>query len=157
MGLFGENYRTIKRRGVLPTSQIAALETDLGIVFPDDYKRFLQMTNGGTVPIGENEEKTAILIPALNEKVWIDSFFGVTEDTNSDIRYWNTEYGGEMLENAIIIGDSIMHGFFVLICGGENEGVYYWDDSYHFEQSDDERNTYYIAENFTDFIKQIKD
>ncbi|MFD2388034.1 hypothetical protein [Enterococcus rivorum] len=43
----------------------------------------------------------------------------------------------------------------LIICDGENEGVYYWDDSYHFENSDDEMNTYWIANTFTEFIKMF--
>ena len=60
------------------------------------------------------------------------------------------------IENTIIIGDSLQHGFIVMICVGENAGVYYYDDSYYFEESNDEGNVYWIAENFEEFWKMLK-
>ena len=43
-----------------------------------------------------------------------------------------------------------------MICAGENSGVYYYDDSYYFEESNDEGNVYWIAENFEEFWKMLK-
>lgn len=42
-----------------------------------------------------------------------------------------------------------------MICDGENQRVYYWDDSYHFEYSDDENKMYWIADTFVGFMKLI--
>ena len=50
----------------------------------------------------------------------------------------------------------MQQGFIVMICVGENAGVYYYDDSYYFEESNDEGNVYWIAENFEEFWKMLK-
>ena len=52
----------------------------------------------------------------------------------------------------VIIGDSIQHGFFVLVCDGSNDGVYYYGDSYSLSSSDDENNVYFIANTFDEFF-----
>lgn len=37
------------------------------------------------------------------------------------------------------------------------KGVYYWDDSYHFDFSEDDMNTYFIADSFSDFLTLINE
>ena len=87
----------------------------------------------------------------------IDVLYGIdTGKSECDIEYWTDKYFDELLENTIIIGDSLQHGFIVMICAGENAGVYYYDDSYYFEESNDEGNVYWIAENFEEFWKMLK-
>ena len=44
-------------------------------------------------------------------------------------------------------------GFIELICGGEDAGVYFWDDAYIFKGSCDENNVYFIADSFTELLK----
>jgi hypothetical protein len=44
----------------------------------------------------------------------------------------------------------------LLINDGSDNGVYYWDDSYSFEESDDDCNTYFIADSFSDFVNSLK-
>ena len=38
-------------------------------------------------------------------------------------------FEGELLEKAVLIGDDLLQGFLVMICDGEDKGIYYWDDS----------------------------
>ena len=63
-------------------------------------------------------------------KVFIDVMFGNIDIDAARIDFWTRKYQDEMFEKSIIIGDSLMHGFFVLICEGEDKGVYYWDDTW---------------------------
>ena len=87
----------------------------------------------------------------------IDVLYGIdTGKSECDIEYWTDKYFDDLLENTIIIGDSLQQGFIVMICVGENAGVYYYDDSYYFEESNDEGNVYWIAENFEEFWKMLK-
>ena len=60
-------------------------------------------------------------------------------------------YIDDLFESTVIIGDSIQHGFFVLVCDGSNDGVYYYD-SYSLSSSDDENNVYFIANTFDEFF-----
>lgn len=70
----------------------------------------------------------------------------------SNIEYWTNAYIDDLFESTVIIGDSIQHGFFVLVCDGSNDGVYYYDDSYSLSSSDDENNVYFIANTFDEFF-----
>ena len=42
-----------------------------------------------------------------------------------------------------------------MFCHGDNKGIYYWDDAYNFQNSDDENNMYWIANSFNEFIKLL--
>ena len=61
----------------------------------------------------------------------------------------------DMMEGAVLIGDDIIQGFIVMFCHGDNKGIYYWDDAYNFQNSDDENNMYWIANSFNEFIKLL--
>ena len=91
----------------------------------------------------------------IEEEIIIDTLFGIVEEEEADISYWNQQMKEDMLDSALIIGDDIIQGFIVIICYGENKGVYYWDDAYNFKNSDDENNMYWIASSFNEFIKLL--
>lgn len=140
--------------GSLSQQNIINIENKLNLQLPDDYKDFLRNTNGGIFV--QNSIKP-ISINSLNEEIYLDVLFGEVEENNLNLLYWNEKYSDEMLENSILIGFDLMQGFIVLINDNENNGIYYWDDSYHFESSNDENNMYYIANNFQNFLKMITD
>ena len=55
-----------------------------------------------------------------------------------------------------LFGDFQDGGFLLLIPEGEYKGVYYYDHAYTFEASDDDNNTYFLAETFDAFMKSLK-
>ena len=104
-----------------------------------------------------NTEPGEVYLKDIAQFINIDVLYGIdTGKSECDIEYWTDKYFDDLLENTIIIGDSLQHGFIVMICVGENAGVYYYDDSYYFEESNDEGNVYWIAENFEEFWKMLK-
>lgn len=137
----------------IKTEDILIIERELKVELPLDYKNFLLKFNGGIV---EKDDSNFVQVEGLSEEIVIDVFFGIHQNTNSDILYWNREMRDELLEKTIIIADDIIQGFIVLICEGEDKGVYYWDDAYNFETSDDESNVYWIADDFTSFLEQLR-
>ncbi|MDF7669754.1 SMI1/KNR4 family protein [Orbaceae bacterium ESL0721] len=143
--------RNINAIGTLSNRDIEHIENELKISFPDDYKQFLVNYNGGSVELNESNQ---LAIDGLSEKVTIDVLYGInTGYDNANIDFWTDKLKEDLLPETIIIGDSIMHGFFVMICSGELKGIYYWDDTYYFETSNDEGNTYWIASTFTEFMQ----
>jgi len=86
----------------------------------------------------------------------MDILLGIdTGNSDLDTDSWTDDYISDLNENMLIIGHSYEHGFIVLQCCGEDAGIYYWDHSYEFDYSDDELNTYFITNTFSDFIKPI--
>lgn len=157
MGLFDKFKQSkfeIKPFGKVKKEDIVKIEKLFDVILPNDYKKFLSNYNGGAVA---NNGFNEINLDDVNGNIDIDVLYGIhTGNSNSDIEYWTKEYAEDLLEKAIIIGDSLQHGFIVMICAGENAGVYYYDDSYYFEESNDEGNVYWIAENFEEFWKMLK-
>ena len=132
---------------------IQKLENMFNVNLPNDYKEFLIDYNGGIV---EKDKRNRIGIDGLSTEIIIDVLYGVgTGSNNSDIVFWMNNFEDELLESAIIVGDDIMHGLIILICNGENKGLYYWDDSHNFEESSDESNMYFIANTFAELLEVI--
>ena len=99
-------------------------------------------TNGGSIP---NDNTNEIVLKNIGKIINIDILYGVNTDNSCfDIEYWTKKYIDDLFESTVIIGDSIQHGFFVLVCDGSNDGVYYYDDSYSLSSSDDENNVYFM-------------
>lgn len=140
--------------GKVKEESIQKIENLFHVVLPEDYTKFLLDFNGGVIL---NTESGEVYLKDIAQFINIDVLYGIdTGKSECNIEYWTDKYFDDLLENTIIIGDSLQHGFIVMICVGENAGVYYYDDSYYFEESSDEGNVYWIAENFEEFWKMLK-
>lgn len=140
--------------GKVKEESIQKIENLFHVVLPEDYTKLLLDFNGGVIL---NTEPGEVYLKDIAQFINIDVLYGIdTGKSECDIEYWTDKYFDDLLENTIIIGDSLQHGFIVMICVGENAGVYYYDDSYYFEESNDEGNVYWIAENFEEFWKMLK-
>lgn len=138
----------------LSLSQISELESQLRIKLPDDYKDFLMRIGGGIV---EKDDINKIYIKDIGENVVVDVLYGNDpRNIKGSIIFWMKQFESEIYPESIIIGDDIQQGFFILICSGDNKGVYYWDDSYNFKISNDENNMYWIADSFNQFLKMLQ-
>lgn len=133
-------------------NEIKSLENKYNIQLDINYIKFLLKYNGGVL---ENNEKNNIYIKEISNHITIDVLFGIGLNNNADIEKWTDKYKDEMFPNSIIIGDSITNGLIVIVYSENRNGVYYWDDEYFYEQSNDKNNVYLIAENFNDFINLI--
>lgn len=142
----------IKSHGKVNLEQIVKLEETIGFTLPKDYKEFLLETNGGS---NKDYDTNKFWVKELDDYIVIDVLFGVDLDENIDIKANLDMFSYDMLPETILIGDSIQHGFIVMICNGPDKGIYYWDHSYVYEVSNDEGNMYWVAESFDDFLKLL--
>ena len=133
--------------GPLSEDAICKLESALGVTFPGNYREFLNETGGGIV---KQDGKNRITIPSIRQTIAVDVLFGYGVAQNSDILYWNEKYRDEMPDGAVLIGFDVHQGFLFLIAGGDDTGVYYWDDAYVFEESDDDQNVYLLVKDFSE-------
>ena len=139
--------------GSATNKQIAELESKYHLKLPEDYKRFLMETDGGRAVLAESN---AIEIPDLGVSVHADIFFGCNINIKEvNLFFWMDRLQEDILEQVLLIGDSIEHGFFVINCGDEEPGVYYWDDTYALEGSNDAYNTFWIADTFTELLEKL--
>ena len=139
----------IKKFKSISDDKIRNFESKIGFKLPDDYTQFLREVNGG-VP---KKRYSLFFVKELNREVPLDVLFGLeVDDTSCDLIEIFDEFSDDLLENSLIIGDDPGGGFIVLI---SNKGIYYWDHAYHFKESSDEKNIYFIANNFTEFINSL--
>ncbi|MBM6694898.1 SMI1/KNR4 family protein [Pseudoflavonifractor capillosus] len=133
--------------GSADVERITKLEQCYDLNLPVVYKEFLQKYNGGIV---DKVYKNPIYVADLDIYLEMEIFYGVDLDTECfDIDYWMGQYRAELPEKSIIIGDDISKGFLVLICEGENKGLYYWDDECNYSQSEQEGNAYCITQDLS--------
>lgn len=134
--------------GALTEEKICELESKLDVKLPANYRNFLKETGGGVI---EQDGRNKVMIPSINKTIAVDVFFGYGVTKNSDILYWNNMYSDEIFENAVLIGFSVQQGFLFLIAQEDNTDVYYWDDEYALEESDDDQNVYQLGDDFSIF------
>ena len=139
----------IKPYGKAADAEIEAFENQVKFTLPQDYKQFLMEYNGGSV-LGIFHVNT------LNEDISLHVLFGLGIDEELDLRSWFSEYKDDMLPYTVIIGGDMGAGLIVLLNSPKKQGVYYWDHSYYFKESSDERNIYKIANSFQEFVDNLK-
>ncbi|MBC6315403.1 SMI1/KNR4 family protein [Listeria grandensis] len=142
----------IKGFGTLSMQEITRLEKGLYLNFPEDYKQFLMNKNGG-VP---EENYLSMVIPSHGEEIVLGALLGINENDNFDLESWYKEYSDELMESSLIIGTEYGSGLFVLICEGNQEGVYFWDNGQGLEGSSDEENVYKLATSFSAFVSGLE-
>ena len=129
-----------------------AIEHRMSVKLPVDYKAFLTKYNGMVA------EDVIIKIEDIGEETMLNLLFSCDNALARTLTldYWNTEYEEDIPEGSLLIGDFQDGGFLLLILEGEYKGVYYYDHAYTFEASDDNNNTYFLAETFDAFMKSLK-
>lgn len=142
---------SFNKYGSLNASMVNQLDGMFGFEIPLEYKEFLIKTNGGRF---DYEDEHHIMIK--NKTIWIDVLYGNKENMRSSLLFWNNEYGDEIPQNSIIIGDTQDHNFLVYMCAGEQKGIYLWDDNLSIDGSScDGKNAYFIANDMNEFLKKI--
>ncbi len=134
------------------TADLDAIEKKLSVSLPADYKEFLLKHNGIYT------EDSIVKIDAIEEETLLNALFSCDNQLNRalTLEYWNTEYKDDIPEGALLIGDFQDGGFLLLIPAGNDKGVYYYDHAFTFESSDDDGNTYFLADTFDAFINNIQ-
>lgn len=144
---------TIDKFGAAKIETIRAFENRYHLRLPSDYVKFLLQYNGGII---DKDEKCQVFVKGLQRTIHVDVLYGIdTTHENANIDTWMAMFMDDILEGAVIIGDSIEHGFLVLMCSSDDIGICYWDHSHEFPNSNDESNMYFIAGTFTDFAKNL--
>ncbi|SHM57953.1 SMI1/KNR4 family protein [Gracilibacillus kekensis] len=138
--------------GKATNESIKELEEYLGFLLPEDYKKFLNEFNGGT----PKNRYSKFFVKELNQEVPLDVLYGIGVKSTFNLIECYEEFEEDMLPNSLIIGDDPGSGLIVLITDAENDGIYYWDHAFYFPQSNEEENTYKIADSFMEFINDLR-
>lgn len=127
------------------SDDITKLERKIGYPLSDSYRRFLERHNGG------RPFPNRFPIPDCNAEGIVDCFLGLGR-AEEDICDWVEELEdlrGEFLPVGFDPGGN------ALIMNHLDGRIYYWDSARRFDCSDDEENTYLLAESFGDFLAKL--
>jgi hypothetical protein len=140
--------------GPLTEAALIRFEAQIGFALPADYRQFLREHDGGVVA------QQVFTIPDLGQDVLLDTLFGIHNSVAETLTlgYWLGEYGEEIPEKTLLIGADPGGRFLMYVTEGDNRGIYYWDDERFFPQStDEEGDTYFVADSFADFCDSLRD
>ncbi|ANB59920.1 SMI1/KNR4 family protein [Anoxybacteroides amylolyticum] len=139
--------------GKATVQMIDEFEQYIGFSLPEDYRHFLLQYNGGK----PRERYYSFFVEELNESIPLNVLYGLDTDIEQvNLKVWHDEYRDDLIENCIIIGSDPGSGMIVLVNDNEERGVYYWDHSWHFDQSNEENNLYKISDSFQNFFDGLK-
>ena len=145
------------RFGICTPADVDEIEKVIGFNLPKDYRTFFYNNNGGN--FSKFDLYAGIYVPVLKQKVMLDTFYGyklIAEYEDIELLSVNEEYKDEIPENSLLFTQDAGGNMFLLVSDTKNSGIYYWDNSYFFDSSDDTVNTYKVAENFSDFLNKIE-
>ncbi|WP_046246281.1 SMI1/KNR4 family protein [Hymenobacter terrenus] len=140
--------------GRLDEAAIIAFEQKIGFPLPEDYRNFLLGNNGAKA------NRQVFFVKDLNQDVMLDVFFGITHHRSRSLTlgYWLKELGDEIGPTDLLIGSDPGGRFLLYATSGEEKGVYYWDNNHFFAQSSEEEgNTYFVADSFAEFCDSLMD
>ncbi|EIL88077.1 SMI1/KNR4 family protein [Rhodanobacter spathiphylli] len=135
--------------GKADLQSIINFEHEFHFQIPDDYRKFLQDSNGGAC------KNSQIKSQELGDLL-IDYLFGLDGVDELNLRFWKNELKSEIPQDSLIIGSDSGGGFLLLCLEEGLEGIYYYDHSYLFESSSDTRNTYFIFSTFHELYLELK-
>ena len=140
--------------GGVPSSKVAEFEKEFDLRLPQDYRDFL-LSVGGSVADRE-DETNGIPVEEMRDEVELAILYGIDNSQNDcTAEYWMREYNDEIWPKSVLFGESMASGFFVLVCEGEDTGVWFWDDCWEYEATNEKKNTYFVAKSFTEFINLL--
>ncbi|MBK9260298.1 MAG: SMI1/KNR4 family protein [Polyangiaceae bacterium] len=143
--------------GMISDANIAALESRLGLVLPDGYRRFLLRNNGGA-PVPD-----AFDVPGwhhVNSRV--ARFYGIHAGPHSNLEK-DCAFFAERLPPAIIpIADDQGGNIICLGIEGKRRGkIYFWDHEDEFDEHGEGRqdygNVYFLANSIDEFLRQLRE
>ena len=141
-----------KKFGGALDNDIIQFENHVGMELPKDYRQFLLNTNGGHFV----EEIHTFWVEELKQDIGIDVLFGFHDARSLCLNNWYDEYSEDLLENTIIIGNSISSGLILLIWQDDWKGIFLWDHCLELEQSTEEDCLYRIVDQFDLFFNSLQ-
>jgi hypothetical protein len=131
----------------LSIEDLILLENKIDYTFPEDYRNFLIIHNGG------QPERQILNVPDCENDVIINIFFGIGKP-HADIQFWLNELEDDLKGAFIPIGFD--PGANALLMERSDGNFYYWDSARHFPCSSDEENTFWVADSFYDLLEKLR-
>lgn len=144
---------TIQRSGGnLAEKELKAFELDNAINLPSDYRDFLRCHNGGC------PSPNACWVDDIDDFVLVSELYGISLGGSSDLQLWISEYGEEMPEKSVVIGEDPGGAMFILGTTPDFKGVYLWDHQHRYTGSSEENgNTFLLAETFSAWLRTLRE
>ena len=133
---------------------IRAVEREIGISLPQDYRDFLLAQNGG------RPEPNAFPINGLENNPFgtIQVFLGIEDAIESCNLDWTYHtFSGRLPDNLIAIARDDCGDLICLSLYGEDAGsVIFWDRHQEIEEPS-YANVYHVADSFAEFLESIRE
>jgi cell wall assembly regulator SMI1 len=139
----------------LREEDLTAVERQLGITLPSDYRRFLLTHNGG------HPEPDTFPLSSFTEGDFgvLNRFLGIREGEYDDlVNYYTKVFRDRVPRNLLPIANDPGGNLICLSVSGPDRGKVYW--WFHEEEADEGepptyRNIYFVADSFNDLLKSL--
>jgi hypothetical protein len=137
-------------------ADVQRYEERLGVQFPDDYRSFLLVTNGG-MPAPHH-----FVVPDENHVLYVSFLYAIkNEHAISDLVYELEDLAsrmtGKLPDGFIVIGRDPGDSNFLLGTRGDHAGqVWFWDTERQVRGTNPTANTYWLADSFADFLNGLR-
>lgn len=140
-----------RKFGKVSRKELKKFVEKINIELPDDYKKFLDKSNGGIF----DEEYVGFCMRGERNSIYMNEMLGLGVQCRRDLNVYYDEFEGKIPENMIIIGDTIETGKLLLDCKPENGGIYLWDSDTVLRQSNEKNCIYKVADSFEEFWQKL--
>lgn len=153
----------IKKRNVNATqARIDGFCKKINVELPKDYQQFLLEYNGVVFC-----ETPCFYIPEINQAAELNALYGLDFDTPQGTcleKNYNYNFNYDLDGSTLMIGACYTEGEGALVimlisADDETSGIYacdFFHDEFFFEESTVDNNTFKIANNFSEFIANVK-
>lgn len=138
-------------KGIVSEQELAALEKQLGINLPNDYRDFLKKNNGGY------PEPDGFSFSNGEDGSSVDKFLEVSDSkTASLISYYNT-YKNRIPKSYFPIAKDPGGNLILIEIDHDGSGIYFWDHENESEDGDPPGmdNIYLVSSSFDEFINNL--
>lgn len=144
----------MKSRGPrLSESQLRAVEQELGVRLPEDYRKFMLEFNGGR-PVPED----AFDVPQCDQSSGVNRFCPIDENDANGLLTKRMHLDGRIPPNMLVIAGAACGDLVLLTIQGDDAGsVFYWDHEDELASGPPlYANTYRVADSFSEFYRGLR-
>lgn len=138
--------------GKLEGQDIVEFQIQHNLIFPLDYARYLLENNGGSA----GTKMISFDAKGIDEPIALGALFGLKHSKEGlSIETWQKACRHDLLENMVVIGKTVFPGLILLLNQEKLKGVYFWDYSCIYPESEQYKCVHYIAKTFEAFYSGL--
>lgn len=142
-----------KSRAALSGPDISRVEKQLGVVLPDDYRKFLLQHNGGRPKL----KVFPIYGDLADDQALLEHFYCISDGDEYDLARNEISLRGRLPKDMLAIGEDPGGNYICISLSNKDFGrIYYWDHEGELENiTTGQSNLYFVANSFGELLELL--